>query len=193
MHDINRRLRWYLLQRVMQLHCSEQEALLAPQRGADLLTHSSQLAALGPDGVFSIVPVFYQLVAFTGQSQSPVKYLLWKHIEETRVMLFEEVLGDEAAVKTPSVVDNIISHAASACVFGATWAAGGSGLCVCVSLTQARSSWLPSSRRRCSAWAGLTLTSENADRRSDVPSSWEHTYEAHALEMLSRSVADVGE
>lgn len=51
-----------------------------------------------------------------------------------------------------------------------------SGLCVCVSLTQALSSCPPSSRRTCSAWAGLTLTSEKSDNRSDVTSSWAHTY-----------------
>lgn len=47
------------------------------------------------------------------------------------------------------------------------WVGGG--------LTQALSSWLPSSRRTCSAWAGLMLTSEKPDKRSDVASSWART------------------
>lgn len=70
----------YLLQSVVQLHGSEQEALLAPQGGADLLTHSSQLDALGPDGVLGIVGVFYQPVTFTGQGQCVVQCVLQKHM-----------------------------------------------------------------------------------------------------------------
>lgn len=57
----------------MELHRSEQEALLAPESGADLLTHHSQLAALGPDGVLGIVAVLYQPVAVTGQGQGAVQ------------------------------------------------------------------------------------------------------------------------
>lgn len=68
----------YLLQSVVELHRPEQEALLAPQSGADLLTHRSQLAALRPDGVLGIVGVLYQPVAFTGQGQSTVQYVLLK-------------------------------------------------------------------------------------------------------------------
>lgn len=63
----------------MELQRSEQEALLAPQSGADLLTHSSQLAALRPDGVLGIVGVFDEPVAFTGQGQGPVRQVLSKH------------------------------------------------------------------------------------------------------------------
>lgn len=63
-----------------------------------------------------------------------------------------------------------------------------SGLCVCVSLTQALSSCPPSSRRTCSAWAGLTLTSEKSDNRSDVTSSWAHTY-GHTRRLMRCSSA----
>ncbi len=62
----------YLLQSVVELHRPEQEALLAPQSGADLLAHSPQLAALWPDGVLGIVGIFYQPVTFTGQGQGAV-------------------------------------------------------------------------------------------------------------------------
>lgn len=62
----------YLLQRVVELHRPEQEALLAPQSGADLLAHSPQLAALRPDGVLGIVGIFYQHVPFTGQGLGTV-------------------------------------------------------------------------------------------------------------------------
>lgn len=57
----------HLLQRVMELHSPEQEAFLAPQRGADLLTHRSQLSAFGPDRILGIVRIFYEPVAFTCQ------------------------------------------------------------------------------------------------------------------------------
>lgn len=56
-------------------------------------------------------------------------------------------------------------------------------MCVFVFLTQALSSWPLSSRRTCSAWAGLTLTSEKPDNRSDVTSSWPRTCK-HTLLML---------
>lgn len=62
----------YLLQSVVELHGPEQEALLIPQSGADLLAHSSQLAALRPDGVLGIVGTVYQPVTFTGQGQGTV-------------------------------------------------------------------------------------------------------------------------
>lgn len=68
----------YLLQSVVELHRPEQEALLAPQSGADLLTHRPQLAALRPNGVLGIVGVLYQPVTFTGQGQSTVQYVLLK-------------------------------------------------------------------------------------------------------------------
>lgn len=61
---------------MVQLHGSEQEALLAPQGGADLLTHGSQLTALWPDGVLCIVGVIYEHVTFTGQGQSMVQHVL---------------------------------------------------------------------------------------------------------------------
>lgn len=62
----------YLLQSVVELHGPEQEGLLTPQGGADLLARRSQLAALRPDGVLGIVGTVYQLVAFTGQGQGTV-------------------------------------------------------------------------------------------------------------------------
>lgn len=62
----------YLLQSVVELQRREQEALLVSQSGADLLAHSSQLAALRPDGVLGIVGIFYQPVTFTGQGQGTV-------------------------------------------------------------------------------------------------------------------------
>lgn len=68
--------RSYLLQSVVELHRLEQEALLVPQRGADLLAHSPQLAALRPDGVLGIVGVLYQPVTFTGQGQGTVQNIL---------------------------------------------------------------------------------------------------------------------
>lgn len=61
-----------LLQSVVQLHGSQQQALLAPQGGADLLAHRPQLAALGPDGVLGVVRVFYQHVALAGQGQGAI-------------------------------------------------------------------------------------------------------------------------
>lgn len=66
----------------MELHGPEQEALLRPQSGADVFTHGSQLAALWPDGVLGIVGIFYQSVAFTGQGQSTVQYVLLKVSED---------------------------------------------------------------------------------------------------------------
>lgn len=62
----------YLLQSVVELHGSQQEALFAPQSGADLLTHSSQFGALWPDGVLGVVGVFYQPVTFADQGQGEV-------------------------------------------------------------------------------------------------------------------------
>lgn len=78
----------HLLQSVVQLHGSEQEALLAPQSGADLLAHDSQLAALWPNGVLCIVGVIYEYVAFTGQGQSTVQYVLSKTPEGMEGKLF---------------------------------------------------------------------------------------------------------
>lgn len=60
----------------MQLPGPEQEALLAPQSGADLLTHASQLATLRPDAVLGVVRVFYQTVPLAGQRQGEVHQLL---------------------------------------------------------------------------------------------------------------------
>lgn len=57
---------------MVELRRPEQEALLVPQSSADLLTHSSQLNALRPDGVLSIVGVFYKPVTFAGQGQGIV-------------------------------------------------------------------------------------------------------------------------
>lgn len=62
----------YLLQSMVELHGPEEDALFTPQSGANRLTHHSQLAALWPDGVLSIVGIFNQLVAFTGQAQGTV-------------------------------------------------------------------------------------------------------------------------
>lgn len=72
----------YLLQSVVELHRLQQEALLTPQGGADLLAHFPQLAALRPNGVLGIVGIFYQPVTFTGQGQGAVQYVLLKHIED---------------------------------------------------------------------------------------------------------------
>lgn len=57
----------HLLQCMMELHSSKQEALLTPQSGADLLTHRSQLTAFGPDRILGIVGIFYEPVAFPCQ------------------------------------------------------------------------------------------------------------------------------
>lgn len=78
----------HLLQCVVQLHGSEQEALLAPQGGADLFAHGSQLAALWPDGVLCIVGVIYEHVAFAGQGQSTVQHVLSKTPEGMEGKLF---------------------------------------------------------------------------------------------------------
>lgn len=74
----------YLLQSVVEFHRPEQKVLLAPQSGADLLAHHSQLDALWPDGVLGVVRVFYQPVPFTGQGQGTVYYVLLKHIGDVR-------------------------------------------------------------------------------------------------------------
>lgn len=70
--------------------------------------------------------------------------------------------------------------------FWTTWARLRVQLCV---LTRALSSWPLSSLRTCSAWAGLMLTSEKPDNRSDVTSSWARTWGAQGL--ISTSFSDV--
>lgn len=91
----------YLLQSVVELHRPEQEALLAPQGGADLLAHSSELAALGPDGVLGIVGVFYQPVAFAGQGQGTVECVLLKHGEDQNRGCMELTAADASSINRP--------------------------------------------------------------------------------------------
>lgn len=69
----------YLLQGVVELHGSEQQALLAPQGGADVLAGRPQLAALWPDGVLGVVGALNQLVALAGQGQRAVQHVLSEH------------------------------------------------------------------------------------------------------------------
>lgn len=74
--------------------------------------------------------------------------------------------------------------------FWTTWARLRVQLCV---LTRALSSWPLSSLRTCSAWAGLTLTSEKPDNRSDVTSSWARTWGAQGLISTSFSEIWIGD
>lgn len=74
--------------------------------------------------------------------------------------------------------------------FWTTWARLRVQLCV---LTRALSSWPLSSLRTCSAWAGLTLTSEKPDNRSDVTSSWARTWGAQGLISTSFSEVWIGD
>lgn len=69
----------HLLQGVVELHGSEQHALLAPQGGADVLTRGPQLAALWSDGVLGVVGALDELVALAGQGQRTVQYVLSDH------------------------------------------------------------------------------------------------------------------
>lgn len=71
----------YSLQTVVQLHGFEQVVLLGPQAAAHGLTDRSDLAALGLDGVLSVVGVLDQSVALAGQQQSSVQHLLWTGVD----------------------------------------------------------------------------------------------------------------
>lgn len=83
----------YLLQSVVELHRPEQEVLLAPHRGADLLARSPQLAALGPDGVLCVVGVVYQPVPLTRQRQGAVQCVLLGHIDDVSSLIYRKYRG----------------------------------------------------------------------------------------------------
>lgn len=81
----------HLLQGVVELHGSQQQALLGPQGGTDVLACCPQLAALWPDGVLGIVGVLDQLVALAGQGQRTVQHVLSEHrigVEAPPTMFF---------------------------------------------------------------------------------------------------------
>lgn len=67
---------------MVELHGSQQQALFAPQGGADVLAHRPQLAALWPDGVLGVVGALDEPVALAGQGQRAVQHVLSKHRTE---------------------------------------------------------------------------------------------------------------
>lgn len=61
---------------MVELHGSEQQALLAPQGGADVLARRPQLAALWSDGVLGVVGALDEPVTFAGQGQRMIQHVL---------------------------------------------------------------------------------------------------------------------